>query len=63
MDYRYLSLGSWVAQPKCGLTYIFLDQKTRSYNRKSGEVLFLPTPMRKDTVLVNMLDYPLEVNN
>ena len=63
MDQRYLPLGSLVAQSNCGLTYIFLDQ-TRSCKRKPGAVLsFLVSVTHKDTVLVNMLDYPLEVNN
>lgn len=62
MDQRYLPLGSWV-ESDCGLTYIFLDQ-IRSCKRKLGAVLSFPVSVtRKDTVLVNMLDYPLEVNN
>ena len=63
MDQRYLPLGSLVAQSNCGLTYIFLDQ-TRPCKRKPGAVLSFPVSVtHKDTVLVNMLDYPLEVNN
>ena len=58
-------VSSWVARSKCSLTWIFFrHRKPDHVKRKPGAVLSLPIPaMRNDTVLVNMLDYPLEVNN